>query len=149
MEHRRLRLQAPKKQNKPIDAGEMVYGSFSAKRQSGSCGTGERQSHGVLGQHLENLGPSQMEEHKKPLKHGVGQCRCSQLSSTCLSHCLLSCTLLNTHQFLGTEHADRTPTHNTHLCSTVFSQARQAHTTRLALKLYIIFVRQNKCCHLV
>ena len=30
------------------------------------------------------------------------------------------------------ELVDKTPTHNTHLCSTVCSQARNAHTTRLA-----------------
>ena len=30
----------------------------------------------------------------------------------------------------------RTPTHNTHLCSTVCSQARNAHTTRLAQELH-------------
>ena len=34
------------------------------------------------------------------------------------------------------EGMDRTLTHNTHLCSTGFSQARTAHTTRLALELH-------------
>ena len=34
------------------------------------------------------------------------------------------------------EPADRTPTHNKHLCSTVCSQARNAHTTRLAQELH-------------
>ena len=34
------------------------------------------------------------------------------------------------------EPVDRTRTHNTHLCSTVCSQARNAHTTRLAQELH-------------
>ena len=45
--------------------------------------------------------------------------------------------------------ADRTPTHNTLLCSAVCSQARNAHTTRLAQEFHIIFVRQKESSHLV
>ena len=39
------------------------------------------------------------------------------------------------------EGVDRTPTHETHLCSTVFSQARNDHTTRLAQVTRITFRR--------
>ena len=39
---------------------------------------------------------------------------------------------------------DRTPTHNTHLCRTVCSQARNAHTTCLAQELHVIFVRLKR-----
>ena len=47
---------------------------------------------------------------------------------------------------------DRTPTHKTHLCTTVWSQARTAHSMRLGQDqawFASIFVRQSKCCHLV
>ena len=49
------------------------------------------------------------------------------------------------------DHVDRTPTHNTHLCSTVWSQARK-RTPRAWLKshgLHFIFVRLKRICHLV
>ena len=40
----------------------------------------------------------------------------------------------------STDGVDRTPTHKTHQCSTVCSQARNAHTTRSPEELRIIFV---------
>ena len=49
---------------------------------------------------------------------------------------------------------DRTPTHNTHLCSTVCSQARSAHHALGSREqpkhdLHFIFVRLKRICHLV
>ena len=48
-------------------------------------------------------------------------------------------------------HADRTPTHNTHLCSTVCSQARNAHHALGSshTDCSLIFVRLERICHLV
>ena len=47
--------------------------------------------------------------------------------------------------------ADRTPTHNAHLCSTVCSQARNAHHALGSSHhgLHFIFVRLKRICHLV
>ena len=57
--------------------------------------------------------------------------------------------LPRTEIFCGPD-VDRTPTHKTHLCSTVCSQARNAHTQRAWLKNCISpLVRRNKRCHLV
>ena len=52
------------------------------------------------------------------------------------------------------EDVDRTPTHNTHLCSTVCSQARSAHHALGSREqpkhdLHFIFVRLKRICHLV
>ena len=44
---------------------------------------------------------------------------------------------------------DRTPTHNTHLCSTQSVHKRGTHRTRLAQELHNIFVRLKRICHLV
>ena len=46
---------------------------------------------------------------------------------------------------------DRTPTHNTHLCSAVCSQARTHHAPGSSHKhdLHFIFVRLKRICHLV
>ena len=44
---------------------------------------------------------------------------------------------------------DRTPTHNTHLCSTVCSQARNASAWLKSHGLHFIFVRLKRFCHLV
>ena len=46
------------------------------------------------------------------------------------------------------KNVDRTPTHNTHLCSTVCSQARNA-SHALGSRLHNIFVRLKRICHLV
>ena len=53
--------------------------------------------------------------------------------------------------FFEREFVDRTPTHKTHLCSTVCSQAvRTAQLMRLAQELHChLCAPQNKCCHLV